>query len=163
MAPNEREYGATPKMPQNIKLAIIYGSAREGRFCDTVVNWVATEVRGHQQFAIDLIDPRDLANGRGDVARRLDEADAFIVVTPEYNHGYTADLKALIDAHSIEWQAKPLAFVSYGGISGGLRALHPREAEARPGRLIPPAAVPAGAPGPPHACGSWPTVSGTGS
>lgn len=123
MAPNESEYGATPKMPQKIKLAIIYGSAREGRFCDTVVNWVATEVRGHQQFAIDLIDPRDLANGRADVARRLDEADAFIVVTPEYNHGYTADLKALIDAHSIEWQAKPLAFVSYGGISGGLRAI----------------------------------------
>jgi NAD(P)H-dependent FMN reductase len=110
-------------MPQKIKLAIIYGSAREGRFCDTVVNWVAAEIAGHQQFAIDFIDPRDLGRNRADVARRLGDADAFLVVTPEYNHGYTADLKALIDAHSIQWQAKPLAFVSYGGISGGLRAI----------------------------------------
>lgn len=110
-------------MPQKIKLALIYGSARQGRFCDTVVDWAATEIRGHQQFDIELIDPRALAKNRADVTRRLGEADAFIVVTPEYNHGYTADLKALIDAHSTEWQAKPLAFVSYGGISGGLRAV----------------------------------------
>lgn len=110
-------------MPKKIKVAVIYGSAREGRFCDTVVNWVATEIRGHDPFALDLIDPRDLGRNRSEIARRLDEADAFVVVTPEYNHGYSADLKALIDAHSQQWQAKPLAFVSYGGISGGLRAV----------------------------------------
>lgn len=110
-------------MPPKIKLAVIYGSARQSRFCDTVVDWVAAEIRGHDRFALELVDPRDLGHDRREVTRRLDEADAFVIVTPEYNHGYTADLKALIDAHKHEWQAKPLAFVSYGGISGGLRAI----------------------------------------
>ena len=55
--------------------------------------------------------------------QRLGQADAFVVVTPEYNHGYTAPLKALIDSNGIEWHAKPVAFVSYGGASGGLRAV----------------------------------------
>jgi NAD(P)H-dependent FMN reductase len=44
-------------------------------------------------------------------------------VTPEYNHGYPAPLKALIDSAGVEWHAKPVAFVSYGGVSGGLRAV----------------------------------------
>lgn len=110
-------------MPPKTKLAVIYGSARQGRFCDVVANWVASEIRRHDHFALELLDPRDLGHNRHDIAQRLGEADAFIIVTPEYNHGYTADLKALIDAHSVQWQAKPLAFVSYGGISGGLRAI----------------------------------------
>lgn len=54
---------------------------------------------------------------------RLAHADAFVVVTPEYNHGYPAPLKAAIDAAHAEWQAKPVGFVSYGGMSGGLRAV----------------------------------------
>src|SRR5260370_35845557 len=53
----------------------------------------------------------------------MSKADAFVVVTPEYNHGYPGALKSLIDAVSAEWHAKPVAFVSYGGISGGLRAV----------------------------------------
>src|SRR5690606_34993089 len=50
-------------------------------------------------------------------------ADAFVIVTPEYNHSYPASLKTLIDWHFTEWQAKPVAFVSYGGLAGGLRAV----------------------------------------
>ena len=57
------------------------------------------------------------------VQQRIAEADAFVVVTPEYNHGYPAPLKALIDSVGAEWRGKPVAFVSYGGISGGLRAV----------------------------------------
>ena len=45
------------------------------------------------------------------VTRQLDGADAFIVVTPEYNHSYPASLKALIDWHYDQWTAKPVAFV----------------------------------------------------
>jgi NAD(P)H-dependent FMN reductase len=45
------------------------------------------------------------------------------VVTAEYNHGYTAVLKQLIDSVKAEWVAKPVGFVSYGGVSGGLRAV----------------------------------------
>jgi NAD(P)H-dependent FMN reductase len=44
-------------------------------------------------------------------------------VTPEYNHSFPASLKTLIDWHRTEWKAKPVGFVSYGGIAGGTRAL----------------------------------------
>jgi NAD(P)H-dependent FMN reductase len=46
-----------------------------------------------------------------------------VVVTPEYNHSYPAGLKNLIDWHYKEWRAKPVGFVSYGGVAGGLRAV----------------------------------------
>jgi NAD(P)H-dependent FMN reductase len=54
---------------------------------------------------------------------RLAAADAFVVVTPEYNHSFPAALKNAIDWHHQQWHAKPVGFVSYGGISGGLRAV----------------------------------------
>ncbi len=112
-----------PKMSPKTKLGLIYGSAREGRFCDTMVNWAAAEIAGDGRFAANRIDPRDLDRNRAEIARSLDEADAFVIVTPEYNHGYTGALKSLIDAYSQQWQIKPVAFVSYGGVSGGLRAV----------------------------------------
>lgn len=57
-----------------------------------------------------------------DVSPRLADADAFVVVTPEYNHSFPAALKNLIDWHHGQWRAKPTGFVSYGGLSGGIRA-----------------------------------------
>ncbi len=53
----------------------------------------------------------------------LEGADAFIMVTPEYNHSYPASLKAAIDWHYTQWAAKPVAFVSYGGGAGGRHAV----------------------------------------
>lgn len=49
----------------------------------------------------------------------VDRLDAFIIVTPEYNHGYPAALKNALDYLYHEWVAKPVAFVAYGGASGG--------------------------------------------
>lgn len=116
-----------------IRLGIIYGSTREGRLCEAVGGWVASEIGARGGFTTDVIDPLELklparharepgAEVRA-LRRRLAAADAFIVVTPEYNHGYPAALKQLIDSASAEWHAKPVGFVSYGGISGGLRAV----------------------------------------
>ncbi|MBB3059667.1 NADPH-dependent FMN reductase [Microbulbifer rhizosphaerae] len=107
-------------MHTRIHLAVIYGSTREGRLCDAIVNWLAAQLEQGGDYTLDLIDP---AAGTADLRGRLDRADAFIVATPEYNHGYPAPLKALIDSANAEWQAKPVAFVSYGGISGGSRAV----------------------------------------
>lgn len=82
---------------------------------------------------IDLIDLLDVdlpsaypASAGSDVkafARRIDQADAVVVITPEYNHGYPAALKQAIDLVRAEWRAKPIGFVSYGGMSGGIRAV----------------------------------------
>ncbi|EWH00170.1 NADPH-dependent FMN reductase [Halomonas sp. BC04] len=108
-------------MNDTIKVAVIYGSVREGRFCDTVGQWVVDQIQPRKAFATVVIDP--VAEPVSAFGKRLDEADAFVVVTPEYNHSYPAALKALIDGYKAQWQAKPVAFVSYGGASGGLRAV----------------------------------------
>ncbi|WP_181702127.1 NADPH-dependent FMN reductase [Chthonobacter albigriseus] len=113
-------------MNDTLNLALVYGSAREGRFCDTVSAWARSEIEADGRFSLDIIDPAALPptrDGAGLLKAHVANADAFIVVTPEYNHGYPADLKALIDRAYAEWNAKPVAFVSYGGASGGLRAV----------------------------------------
>jgi NAD(P)H-dependent FMN reductase len=115
------------------RLAVIYGSNREQRLCDTVGRWALSRLEAHGGYEVDLIDPATmhlpprLASEPDDTIlgfrRRIAEADAFLIVTPEYNHGYTAVLKFLIDSALEEWHDKPAAFVSYGGQSGGLRAV----------------------------------------
>lgn len=118
---------------RTLNLAIIIGSTREGRFGDTVGRWFAKQAAAHGGFAIDLIDLIDIKlppNHRAkptpeaDALRaRLARADAFVIVTPEYNHSYPASLKHAIDQAYVEWMAKPVGFVSYGGTVGGVRAI----------------------------------------
>ncbi len=119
-------------MTEKMTLAVIYGSARQGRFCDTVANWLIREIWDSTVFNLTVIDPARLRASRGVGAavnpgewleRKVADADAFLVVTPEYNHGYPAALKELIDSVYEPWHAKPVAFVSYGGASGGIRAV----------------------------------------
>jgi NAD(P)H-dependent FMN reductase len=109
-------------MSSKIKIGVIYGSTRAGRLCDKVAQWANRQIAGHAGFEAEPIDPMHLTDSE-EVRRRVDGCDGFVVVTPEYNHGYPASLKSLIDSIGAEWQAKPVAFVSYGGISGGLRAV----------------------------------------
>src|SRR5215470_17935273 len=109
-------------MENKLNVALIYGSARPGRFCDKVAAWVAAQIQRGGEFALSVIDPAD-SSSLNSLQQTIADADAFVVVTPEYNHGYTAPLKSLIDSVGAEWQAKPVAFVSYGGASGGLRAV----------------------------------------
>lgn len=120
-------------MERSLQLAIIIGSTREGRFGPRVARWFATMARDHGRFEVDVIDlaeadlparlTRQPARHVDEYRARLERADAFVVVTPEYNHGYPAPLKQAIDLAYTEWQAKPVAFVSYGGLAGGLRAV----------------------------------------
>jgi NAD(P)H-dependent FMN reductase len=116
-------------MQNKLKLALIYGSTRPGRLCDKVAAWAASQISTASQFTLDAIDPAHPpaehateSENSSWLRERIGSADAFIVVTPEYNHGYPAPLKSLIDSVGLEWHAKPVAFVSYGGISGGIRA-----------------------------------------
>jgi NAD(P)H-dependent FMN reductase len=125
------------------RLAIVVGSVREGRFGPVVAAWVAERARDHGAFDVDVVDLADAdiplvppadppkfaggaypgPAGMTDLTQRLDAADAFILVTPEYNHSYPASLKAAIDWHFTPWTAKPVAFVSYGGAAGGRHAV----------------------------------------
>ncbi|WP_421109620.1 NADPH-dependent FMN reductase [Streptomyces sp. NEAU-S77] len=120
-----------------IRLAVIVGSTREGRFGPKVADWFTGRAALRDDLSVDVVDladtplPPSLTHQPGPedakaleaVTPRLDAADAFAVVTPEYNHSYPAPLKNAIDWHYSQWQAKPVGFVSYGGISGGLRAV----------------------------------------
>lgn len=129
-----------------IRLGIIVASVREGRVAPVVANWFTETVRrrsvsdgaevgtagfGNAGFDVDIIDlaetplPQELSGGPDVEAftRRIEAAEAFVVITSEYNHGYPAALKTAIDSVKHEWRAKPVGFVSYGGLSGGLRAV----------------------------------------
>lgn len=116
-----------------LRLAVIIGSTREGRFGETVAKWFINQARQRSDMDVDVIDLADTplptvltqrSTPEVEAFRaRIGAADAFVVVTPEYNHGYPASLKLAIDLVYKEWRAKPVGFVSYGGISGGLRAV----------------------------------------
>lgn len=124
-----------PASPLN--LTVVVASNREGRFAPVVADWFAARTAEHADFAIRVVDlaevdlPTALTSRPAPAVRAeldrvspvLAAADAFVVLTPEYNHSFPAALKSLIDWHFAEWQAKPVGFVSYGGISGGLRAV----------------------------------------
>lgn len=121
------------KVDTRIRLALIYGSSREGRFCDKVAGWAISQIQGDGPFDLAIVDPGEIdlpprhVGGKHPALEELRQiigwADGFVVVTPEYNRGYPAILKFLIDAVGPEWRGKPVSFVSYGGISGGLRAV----------------------------------------
>ncbi|HMR31736.1 MAG TPA: NAD(P)H-dependent oxidoreductase [Geminicoccaceae bacterium] len=120
-------------MTMPLRLALIYGSTREGRFCDTVAEWATARIAARPEMELDVIDPLELGlpahyqaqPGEQVTAlrQRIDRADGFVVVTPEYNHSFPAALKFVIDLAGAPWRAKPVGFVSYGGVSGGLRAV----------------------------------------
>lgn len=52
----------------------------------------------------------------------VQRSDGLVIVTPEYNHTFTAVVKNAIDYLFVEWRDKPVGVVSYGGVSGGVRA-----------------------------------------
>jgi NAD(P)H-dependent FMN reductase len=114
-----------------LQLAVIIGSVRAGRIAPAVSDWFAAQLDQHDGFSPNVIDLAglslpDFLDGTGDAAafaKWVDAADGFVIITPEYNHGYPGALKTAIDTAREEWQAKPVGFVSYGGIAGGLRAV----------------------------------------
>ncbi len=114
-----------------LHMAVVIGSTREGRNADLVANWFVDRVDSFGDFLIDLVDVAELdlpvrhahSPSVQTYSKRMHAADCFVVVTPEYNHSYPASLKHAIDVLKDEWYRKPVAFVSYGGISGGLRAV----------------------------------------
>lgn len=122
------------------RLMIIIGSVRPGRAGLPIGSWVRDRAEAHGGFEIDLVDLLELGLPFMDEpahpslrqytkphtvawSERVEAADAFIFVTPEYNHSYAPALKNAIDFLNGEWWRKPVGFVSYGGVSGGTRGV----------------------------------------
>jgi len=122
------------------KLQIIIASTRPGRVGLPVGKWFEQCAIDHGAFEVEVADlaeidlpfldePNHPSQQRYtkqhtfDWSARIAASDAFVFVMPEYNHSYTAPLKNAIDYLVKEWGFKPIGLVSYGGISGGLRAV----------------------------------------
>jgi NAD(P)H-dependent FMN reductase len=121
-------------------LQIIIASTRPGRIGPKVAEWIESAAREHAGFEeIDLVDLAEVNlpmmdephhprlrqyvhQHTKDWSARVDSADAFVFVMPEYNYGFNAPLKNAIDYLLHEWAYKPVGLVSYGGVSGGTRA-----------------------------------------
>ena len=129
------------------KVQVIIGSTRPGRAADLVAPWVIATARAHGEFDVEVLDLRDLPlpifaenlETVGDFQdptystsivrswnRKIAEASAYLVVTPEYNHSVPAVLKNAIDSVfvSFAFRQKPIVAVGYsGGIAGVVRAI----------------------------------------
>jgi NAD(P)H-dependent FMN reductase len=121
------------------RLQIVIASTRPGRVGLPVGTWFDARARAHDGFEVELIDllelglpfmdepnhPRLRQYTKAHTKRwsaKVEAADAFAFVTPEYNFGMPAPLKNAIDFLNVEWHYKPVGFVSYGGVSAGTRS-----------------------------------------
>ncbi|WP_254878728.1 NADPH-dependent FMN reductase [Streptomyces sp. NA04227] len=121
---------------------MLVGSVREGRFAPVVARWFAELAEQDGRFTVEVIDlaeePLPLAlppvppavdpemprpAQMAELTRRIAAADAYVVLTPEYNRSFPASLKAAIDWYYTEWAAKPIGFVGYSGATGGVLAI----------------------------------------
>ncbi|MBG6067678.1 NADPH-dependent FMN reductase [Micromonospora ureilytica] len=116
-----------------LRIAVIVGSTREGRVGDRLAHWFVEQAERHDDLTVTVVDlteydfpatyPAEPTASIRAFVREVGRADAFVVVTPEYNHSFPAPLKQAIDYAYDEWQAKPVGFVSYGCRSTGLHAV----------------------------------------
>jgi NAD(P)H-dependent FMN reductase len=119
---------------------VIIASTRPGRGGEPVARWFIERATAHgafeltvvdlAEFRLPLLDEPNHPRLRQYVNPHTHEwsgmvgaADAFVFVTPEYNHGYPASLKNAIDFLHNEWRHKPVGFVSYGGVAAGTRSV----------------------------------------
>lgn len=123
-----------------LTVKIIIASTRTGRKGPSIASWIFEAAKKYEGFSVELIDlavvnlpfldepnhPR-LQKYEHEHTKAwsalINSSDAFIIVTPEYNYGFPASLKNAIDFLSVEWGYKPVAFVSYGGLAAGTRAV----------------------------------------
>jgi NAD(P)H-dependent FMN reductase len=122
------------------RLLVVIASTRPGRAGRAIGDWFSSVARDHGGFDVEVADlaelnlpfhdepthPRLGAYEHDHTKRwsaQVAAADAVVFVMPEYNYSFGAPLKNAFDYLHNEWKYKPVGFVSYGGVSGGLRAV----------------------------------------
>jgi NAD(P)H-dependent FMN reductase len=121
-------------------LRIIATSTRPGRKSLIFSNWISEIAKEYSGFKTKILDLAEINlpfldepnhpvlrqyvhEHTKDWSAMIEEADAFVIVTPEYNYGFTGVFKNAIDYLHHEWKFKPAGIVSYGGIAGGTRSV----------------------------------------
>jgi NAD(P)H-dependent FMN reductase len=122
-----------------LKVGIVVGSTRPGRKAAAVAQWAYDILKSRQDAEFEIVDIEDYKLPLLDEpvppsmrqysqahtktwSAKIDSLDAFIFVTPEYNHSTSAALKNAIDFLYHEWNDKAAGFIGYGG-AGGVRAV----------------------------------------
>jgi NAD(P)H-dependent FMN reductase len=135
-------------------LAVIICSTRPGRIGLPIANWFSAIAAARDALDVEVLDLKEvnlplfdepnhpmLADYVHDHTKQwstmVARADAFVFVTPEYNHSFNAATKNAIDYLHNEWQHKPVGFVSYGGVSGGTRAIQALKPICAALRMVP--------------------------
>lgn len=121
------------------KLKVIITSTRNERQGIAVATWFVSKVKTHEHFDVEVLDLKEIDLPMLDEPKhpklrdyqyehtkqwssKIEEGDAFVFVIPEYNYSLPPALVNAVDYLFHEWNYKPAALVSYGGISGGLRS-----------------------------------------
>lgn len=122
------------------KISVITGSNRPGRFNIQPATWLYELAKKRTDITVELLDLEKIKLPFYDEAappkmneytkehtkewsKAISESDGFVLVTPEYNHSYSAVLKNALDFVYYEWNYKPVSFISYGSEAGGSRAV----------------------------------------
>ncbi|CAM5183627.1 NAD(P)H-dependent FMN reductase OS=Castellaniella defragrans OX=75697 GN=HNR28_001076 PE=4 SV=1 [Castellaniella defragrans] len=138
----------------SLKLHVIICSTRPGRVGPSVARWFHEFARQHGGFDAELIDLADFNLPVYDepVHPRMQQyehehtkrwsksvaaADAYVFVTPEYNYSAPPALVNALDYVYREWNYKPCGFVSYGGVSGGMRAVQTEKLQVVTLKMMP--------------------------
>lgn len=128
-----------------MKVQVIIGSTRPGRVSPKVAKWVANEAGKLADTTVEVLDLEDYnlpfldepispqfnpdRKPNADAKRwldKLDEADAYVLVTPEYNRSYSAVLKNALDYIDFQFAQKPVALVAHGSTGGAQAVAHLR-------------------------------------
>jgi NAD(P)H-dependent FMN reductase len=141
---------------ETVRIGVILASVRQGRRGEKFARWIHALLKERPGVEAELLDLRDYLVGAytreqmpstiektytDETLRRWSEKihvlDGYVIVTPEYNHGYPGHLKNAIDHVHTGWWYKPVAFVSYGGGAAGARAVDQLRNVAVEVRMVP--------------------------
>jgi|SRR5690625_3014095 len=138
----------------SLKLQVIICSTRPGRVGEAVGRWFYEYAQQHSDFEVELVDlaqvdlpmydePRHPAKMQYEHehtkrwSKSVASGDAYVFVVPEYNYSPTPALINALDYVYQEWNYKPCSFVSYGGVSGGLRGAQAARLQVTTLRMMP--------------------------